>query len=148
MPPGTFMAITGDAFTLTPRSQEPSQHLAVNFFLRSRRKNARAVRLESSFRTSGSTAPLAWKTSMRRETSNICPKSSRATAQCLYPKPGQLFALSKLLHSRMHWRPSAAVCTRAMGQGRRIFAISLACHRRRRIALAAGGPCLSTQKQH
>ena len=61
MPPGTFMAITGDAFTLTPRSQEPTQHLAVNFFLRSRRKNARAVRLESSFRTSGSTAPLAWK---------------------------------------------------------------------------------------
>jgi two-component system, chemotaxis family, CheB/CheR fusion protein len=35
IPPGTFMAITGGAFTLTPRSQESGQHLAVNFFMRS-----------------------------------------------------------------------------------------------------------------
>jgi two-component system CheB/CheR fusion protein len=35
IPPGTFMAITAGAFTLTPRSQESGQHLAVNFFMRS-----------------------------------------------------------------------------------------------------------------
>jgi two-component system, chemotaxis family, CheB/CheR fusion protein len=35
IPPGTFMAITADVFTLTPRSQESGQHLAVNFFMRS-----------------------------------------------------------------------------------------------------------------
>jgi hypothetical protein len=33
-----------------------------------------------------------------------------------------------------------------MRQGRWIFAISLTCHRRRRIALAAGGPCLFPQR--
>jgi hypothetical protein len=35
IPPGTFMAITAGVVTLTPRSQESGQHLAVNFFMRS-----------------------------------------------------------------------------------------------------------------
>lgn len=35
IPPGAVMAISGGVFTLTPRSKEPGQHLAVNFFMRS-----------------------------------------------------------------------------------------------------------------
>lgn len=34
-PPGAFMAISGGAFTLTPRSKESGRHLSVNFFMRS-----------------------------------------------------------------------------------------------------------------
>lgn len=35
IPPGAVIAISGGVFTLTPRSKEPGQHLAVNFFMRS-----------------------------------------------------------------------------------------------------------------
>ena len=34
-PPGAVMAISEGVFTLTPRSQGPGQHLAINFFMRS-----------------------------------------------------------------------------------------------------------------
>ncbi len=35
IPPNAFMSISESTFTLTPRSKGPSQHLAVNFFMRS-----------------------------------------------------------------------------------------------------------------
>jgi two-component system CheB/CheR fusion protein len=39
IPHNSLMALTGDAFTLTPRGKEPSQHLTINFFMRSLAEN-------------------------------------------------------------------------------------------------------------